>query len=182
MPGGVARRCRERLRSAHPQLVGLVHAINGGVAEISSGLESETLWGRPYLLEKVAGITLKVSVDAFFQTNTRMTEVLYGLAAREVMGAHGRPGADGPSSGTSTRGVGSIGLSLARNAGPTGHRGCTRRPVEDARENARLNSIENAHFLEGDVAKVLREVAEGVRELPVEVAKPDVIVVHGAPV
>ena len=49
--------------------------------------------------------------------------------------------------------------------------------VEDARENARLNGIENAHFLEGDVAKVLREVAEGARELPEAVARPDVIVV-----
>ena len=61
--------------------MGVVHAVNGGKAEISSGLESTTLWGRPYLLEKVVGITLKVSVDAFFQTNTRMTEVLYGLVA-----------------------------------------------------------------------------------------------------
>ena len=49
--------------------------------------------------------------------------------------------------------------------------------VEDARENARLNGIENAYFLEGDVAKVLRDVAEGARELPEAVAKPDVIVV-----
>ena len=53
LPG--AARLIERLRSAHPQLVGLVHAVNGGPAEISSGLESETLWGRDYLLEKAGG-------------------------------------------------------------------------------------------------------------------------------
>ena len=49
--------------------------------------------------------------------------------------------------------------------------------MEDARENARMNGIENASFLEGDVAKVLRAVAEGTLQLPPEVARPDVIVV-----
>jgi 23S rRNA (uracil1939-C5)-methyltransferase len=189
-----ATRLIERLRSALPQLVGLVHAVNGGKAEISSGLGSETLWGRPYLLENVAGITLKVSVDAFFQTNTRMTDVLYGLAAREVIGATGEgPAALGAATGAAAApskdapdppviwdlfsGVGSIGLSLARQAKAVLGIEAVPAAVEDAWENARLNSIENAHFLEGDVAKVLRAIAEGARELPEEVAKPDVIVV-----
>ena len=187
---GVARLV-DRLRSAYPQLVGVVHAVNGGQAEISSGLGSDTLWGRPYLLEKVAGITLKVSVDAFFQTNTRMTDVLYGLAAREVMGATGGspaalgggqavPNADAPDLPVIWdlySGVGSIGLSLARQAKAVLGIETGRAAVDDAWENARLNGIENAHFLEGDVAKVLRAVAEGIVELPAEVAKPDVVVV-----
>jgi 23S rRNA (uracil1939-C5)-methyltransferase len=194
----------ERLRSALPQLVGLVHAVNGGKAEISSGLGSETLWGRPYLLEKVAGITLKVSVDAFFQTNTRMTDVLYGLAAREVMAARGEgmtatgaaaeaTGAAAKASGAAAApsgdapdlpviwdlfsGVGSIGLSLAGHAKAVLGIEAVAAAVEDAGENARFNDIGNAHFLEGDVTKVLRAVAEGALELPDEVAKPDVIVV-----
>ena len=100
-----------------PRWSGVVHAVNGGRAEISSGLDSRTLWGRPYLLEQVAGMTLKVSIDAFFQTNTLMAHVLYGLVAREA-GARcvGAAAARSPaaslagdcarSSGTSTRGSG----------------------------------------------------------------------------
>ena len=49
--------------------------------------------------------------------------------------------------------------------------------MEDAGENARLNDITNATFIEGDVAKVLREVAEGQRKLPEGLDRPDVIVV-----
>jgi 23S rRNA (uracil1939-C5)-methyltransferase len=49
--------------------------------------------------------------------------------------------------------------------------------VEDAQENARLNGIDNAYFLEGDVAKVLREVADGDRCLPEGLERPDVIVI-----
>ena len=40
-----------------------------------------------------------------------------------------------------------------------------------------MNKIDNARFLEGDVARVLREVAEGQRHLPEGLDKPDVIVV-----
>jgi 23S rRNA (uracil1939-C5)-methyltransferase len=167
LPG--AARLIDRLRSNHPQLVGLVHAVNGGRAEISSGLESTTLWGRPYLLEKVAGITLKVSIDAFFQTNTRMTELLYGLVQREVA-------SDAPVIWDLYSGVGSIGLSLAGRASAILGIEATPAAVEDARENARLNRIDNAFFIEGDVAKVLREVADGARELPEPVRRPEVVI------
>jgi 23S rRNA (uracil1939-C5)-methyltransferase len=74
-------------------------------------------------------------------------------------------------------GVGSIGLSLAEHAKAVLGIEAIPDAVEDAIGNARLNGIENAHFLEGDVAKVLRAVAEGALELPVTVRKPDVIVV-----
>jgi 23S rRNA (uracil1939-C5)-methyltransferase len=181
LPG--VERLIERLRAELPQLVGFVHSLNEGPAELSAGLEGTTLWGRPYLLEKVAGITLKISVNAFFQTNARQTEVLYGLAAREVT-------ADLPGTGAAEvdapplpviwdlySGVGSIGLSLAKHAEAVLGIEAIPDAVENAKENARLNGIENTYFLEGDVAKVLRAVAEGARELPAPVAKPDVIVV-----
>jgi len=174
----------ERLRAAHPQVVGIVHAVNQGRAEISSGLGFETLWGRPFLLERVAGITLKVSVDAFFQTNTLMAHVLYGLVAREVHAPVGGDAGGGGGAATGAPvvwdlycGVGSIGLSLAGRA--TAVLGIEAVPaaVEDARENARLNGIENAAFVEGDVRRVLREVAQGSRRLPPGLERPDVVVV-----
>ncbi|MFH0915674.1 MAG: class I SAM-dependent RNA methyltransferase [bacterium] len=180
----------ERLRSAHPEVVGIVHATNGGRAEISSGLEWRALWGRPYLLEKVAGITLKVSVDAFFQTNTLMAHALYGLVACEAglapigPGAAGDPAMPGASVTPSGpvvwdlySGVGSIGLSLAGRAKAVLGIESVPAAVEDAHENARLNGIDNAVFLEGDVGKVLREVADGTRRLPEGLERPDVIIV-----
>ena len=152
--------------------------------------------GPPYLLEKVAGITLKVSVDAFFQTNTRMTEVLYGLVAREVAsagrgsvqtvaggraapdGAARRPAPPGRSSGTSTRASGSIGLSLAGQAEAVLGIEAIAAAVEDAERTPASTAIENALFIEGDVAKVLRDVADGgTRACRNRSGKPDVIVV-----
>ena len=163
-----------RLRSAHPEVVGVIHAINGGRAEVSSGLESATLWGRPYLLEKVAGITVNVSIDAFFQTNTLMAHALYGLVAGEAV----LPGTgDAPVVWDLYSGVGSIGLSLAGRAKAVLGIESIPAAVRDARQNARLNGISNAHFFEGDVARVLRQVADGESRLPEGLEKPDVIVV-----
>lgn len=174
----------ERLCSAHPEVVGIVHAVNGGRAEISSGLESRTLWGRPFLLEKMAGVTLKVSVDAFFQTNTLMAHALYGLVARETGLVDNGPAAESASTAPGRpviwdlySGVGSIGLSLAGKAGGVLGVEAVPTAVENAWENARLNNIDNAHFVEGDVAQILREVADGHRSLPAGLETPDVIIV-----
>jgi 23S rRNA (uracil1939-C5)-methyltransferase len=168
----------ERLRSVHPEVVGIVHATNDSGAEVATGLPYRILWGRPFLIERVAGITLKVSVDAFFQTNTLMAHVLYGLVAREVAAAVGGAAAPaGPVIWDLYSGVGSIGLSLAAGAKAVLGIEAIHTAVEDAHENAGLNEIDNAFFLEGDVAKVLREVADGDRGLPEGLQKPDVIII-----
>ena len=172
-----------RLRATHPQLVGVVHAVNPGKAELSAGLPSTTLWGRPFLLEKLAGLTLKVSLDAFFQTNTQMAGLLYGLIAQATGLAAGAPEAgaragrtDAPVVWDLYSGVGSIGLSLASRAKAVLGIEAIAPAVADARENALLNAIANAHFVEGDVAVVLREVADGVRAVPQGLEAPDLIV------
>jgi 23S rRNA (uracil1939-C5)-methyltransferase len=166
----------ERLRAAHPQVVGIVHAVNAGRAEISAGLGGRTLWGRPFLVERVAGITLKVSIDAFFQTNTLMAHALYGLVAREVHAPVGG-GSGAPIIWDLYCGVGPIGLSLAGQAGAVLGIEAMPAALEDARENARLNGIENAGFVEGDVRRLLREAAQGSRTFPAGLERPDVIVV-----
>jgi 23S rRNA (uracil1939-C5)-methyltransferase len=171
-----------RLRDAHPQLIGVAHAVNTGRAELSVGLPYNTLWGRPFLLEKIAGLTLRVSLDAFFQTNTHMADRLYGLIA-EVAGLSNdaeKSRADevaAPVVWDLYSGVGSIGLALAPKAKAVLGIEAVLAAVEDARENARLNSAENTCYVEGDVTEVLRQITEGRQGLPEEFAVPDVVVV-----
>ena len=87
-----------------------MHAVNDGVAEVASGLPLRRRRGRDWLEERVPGVTLRLSAGAFFQTNTRMTEVLYG--------AGGRGGGAGRRQVLYDlfAGVGSIGIALARPA------------------------------------------------------------------
>ena len=71
----------DRLVSAVPALVGLVHITQPAPHDHTTPPGSRTIWGRPYLFEDLDGLRLKISLDAFFQTNTRMTQVLYEIAA-----------------------------------------------------------------------------------------------------
>jgi 23S rRNA (uracil1939-C5)-methyltransferase len=120
--------------------------------------------GAEYLEEELCGLRFRISHRAFFQTNTEMAERLYGIAA-EMAGL------------TSSErvfdlfcGIGTLGLSLARQAGEV--RGIEIVPdaIVDAEENARRNGIENANFRVGDARKE-------IRPLIAEAGKPDVVVV-----
>lgn len=179
-PGALPEGFVDRLLAAHPQIVGICHCVNDGRAELSAGLDYEVLWGRPYLLERLAGVELKVSLNSFFQTNTVMAHALYGVVAREVFAGwdEATPApANGPVVWDLYSGAGSIGLALARRASRVLAIEAIHDAVESAADNAQLNGIDNAHFLEGDVRRVLREVAQGTLELPAGYEKPDVIVV-----
>lgn len=159
------------LRARHPQVVGIVHAVNQGPAEVAAGLPHTVLWGRPYLYESLGDLRLKVSIDAFFQTNTSMAAVLYQTAAEEAALSGNEVVWDLYS------GIGSIGLYLARRAKALLGIEIVPAAVRDARENAVLNSVDSALFLQGDARPVLKQVLEGRHTLPEDRERPDVVVV-----
>ncbi len=154
----------EPLRRAHPEVVGLIHSVNDGVAEVTSGLPSRLVHGRDWIEERVAGVTLRLSAGAFFQTNTRMTDRLYERVAEAA-------GLDGDQVLYDLfAGVGSIGIALASGAREVVAIEIVAEAVADAERNALSNGIANHTALCGDVGIVLRERAG---ELP----RPDVAIV-----
>jgi 23S rRNA (uracil1939-C5)-methyltransferase len=120
--------------------------------------------GEERLREQLCGLELEISHGAFFQTNTEMAERLYGVAA-EFAGLSG-----------SERlfdlycGIGTIGLTMAKQAGEVWGLEIVEEAIADAERNAKLNGIENAHFLPGSART-------GVRPLVEKAGKPDVVVI-----
>ena len=51
-----------------------------GVAETTRGGDTKAVKGPAFLEEELAGLSFRISPDAFFQTNTEMAERLYGAA------------------------------------------------------------------------------------------------------
>ncbi|MGI9539491.1 MAG: 23S rRNA (uracil(1939)-C(5))-methyltransferase RlmD [Miltoncostaeaceae bacterium] len=153
-----------QLVERHPDLVGVLHAVNAGVAESTQGLPSRVVWGRDHFAERVRGVELRLSATAFFQTNTHMTETLYGRVA-EAAGLDG-----GQVLYDLFAGAGAIGIALGREAREVVAVEIQPEAVEDARRNAGANGLTAHRALCGDVGKVLRENRE---ELP----DPDVAIV-----
>ena len=155
----------ERIAAAHPEVVGVLHAVNAGVAETTAGHPTRLVTGRDWLEERVQGATLRLSAGSFFQTNTRMAERLYERVA-EAAGLDGSQVLYDLFSG-----AGSIGVVLARGAREVVAIDVVPEAVEDAARNAAANGLANHTALCGDVGVVLRE-RRG--ELP----PPDVAVVN----
>jgi 23S rRNA (uracil1939-C5)-methyltransferase len=134
-----------------------------GVAEVSTG-PTEIVDGSPTFDEELGDLSVRISPDAFFQTNTEMAEQLYGVAA-EYAALQGWERVYDLFCG-----IGTIGLSLAPRAGELFGVEIVEEAVADAIENARLNNVANAQFFAGDVRTAMRELVE-------RAGRPDVLVV-----
>ncbi|HET7429276.1 MAG TPA: 23S rRNA (uracil(1939)-C(5))-methyltransferase RlmD [Gaiellales bacterium] len=155
----------ERLRELVGELVvGVVHAVNDGVAEVTGGLEAVPLFGEDEFEERVLGLTLRLSAGAFMQTNTEMCDVLYGHALEAARLREADVAWD------LYCGAGAIGLSAASLVGRVVGIEISAESIERARGNADRNGIGNAEFVQGDVAKELRPLLE-------RVPRPDVVFV-----
>ena len=119
--------------------------------------------GEEFLEEGLAGLRLRVSASAFFQTNTETAERLYAIAAGYA-GLSGRERVFDLYCG-----IGTIGLALASQAGEVWGIETGLEAVTDAEENARRNGIANASFIAADVRL-------GVRPLLERAGPPDVVV------
>jgi 23S rRNA (uracil1939-C5)-methyltransferase len=155
------------------ELDGFAEAVGAGsvvwtraldVGETTAGGRSEVLHGTEAIEEELGGLRLRISADAFFQTNTEMAERLYGLAA-EYAGLQGWERVYDLFCG-----IGTIGLSLAPRAGEVWGLEIVEDAIADAIANARRNEIDNARFFAGDVRLALREMVETS-------GRPDVLVV-----
>jgi 23S rRNA (uracil1939-C5)-methyltransferase len=120
--------------------------------------------GAEYLEEELCGLRFRISHRAFFQTNTEMAERLYGIA-RDLAGLTGTERVFDLFCG-----IGTLGLTLARQAGEVWGVEIVPDAIVDAEDNARRNEIENASFRVGDARKEIRPLLE-------EAGRPDVVVV-----
>ena len=154
----------EALAAAAEPLAGLLWTRIDSVAETTQGGETELLAGVDRLEEEIGGMSLAISPEAFFQTNTEMAERLYGLAI-EYAGLGGFERVYDLYCG-----IGTIGLMMAPRVAEVWGLEIVEEAVADAIANARRNEIDNARFFAGDVRLALRE-------LVAEASRPDVIVV-----
>ena len=148
----------DALRQAQPGLAGVVLNINTKDTNVILGDRDRTLWGRDWLEEELRGLKFRLSVPSFFQINRAQTERLYG-AALDFAGLTGRERVLDLYCG-----IGTISLCLAQKAGRVIGAEIVPQAIEDAKENARRNGIENAEFFCGDAGAVAQKLAkEGVR-------------------
>jgi len=158
---GFAATLREGLGES---LGGVLWTRSRSLAETTAGGETELVWGQEQLPERLGELDLRISPQAFFQTNTEMAEVLYGVAA-------GYAALEGWERVYDLYcGIGTIALTLAPRAGELWGIELVEEAVADAIAGAQRNEVTNARFFAGDTRLALRE-------LLARAGRPDVLIV-----
>ena len=145
-------------------LSGVLWTRTRSLAETTMGGETELVWGEAELPERLGELDLRISAEAFFQTNTEMAELLYGIVV-EYAALEGWERVYDLYSG-----IGTIALTLAPRAGELWGIELIEPAVADAIAAAKRNVVTNASFFAGDTRLALPE-------LVARVGKPDVVVV-----
>jgi 23S rRNA (uracil1939-C5)-methyltransferase len=155
---------RESLIASADPCDGLLVTRIEGPGETTQGGETELLSGSDRLEEEIGGMRVRISPEAFFQTNTEMAERLYACAV-EFAGLGGAERAFDLYCG-----IGTIALMLAPRAAEVWGLEIVEEAIADAIANARLNEVTNARFFAGDVRLALRE-------LVAEAGRPEVLLI-----
>ncbi len=146
-PGG-AKIARD-LCGAFGEIKSVVQNINRSRDNVILGNSNTVLWGRDHIIEKIGALNFKVSASSFFQVNPVQVQALYSKAVEYadlswkeiVLDAY--------------CGVGSLTLFLAKKAKQVYGVEVVTEAILNAKENAKLNGIENVEFIAGTVERVL---------------------------
>ena len=132
-------------------MTSITYSKNRENTNVIMGKEIGVLWGKGYITDYIGDVKYQISPLSFFQVNPVQTEKLYGQAL-EYAGL----------SGDETVwdlycGIGTISLFLAKNAKKVYGVEIIPQAIDDARNNAKINGIENAEFFVGKAEEVLPE-------------------------
>ena len=149
------------------RISGILHTKNDSPADAIIDEGTEVLFGQDFFYEYLLGLKFRITPFSFFQTNSLSAEVLYTTIRGYIKSLYDQKKINEDEiiydlySGTGT-----ISQLLAPIANKVIGVEIVEEAVQAARENAKLNRLDNCEFIAGDVFKVLDEIE----------VKPDMII------
>ena len=153
-----------KITEAFPSVVSIIQNINDKNTNAIFGKEFHTLYGQDTITDSMLGNDYEISAQSFYQVNTEMAEKLYQTAIdfsdlnsdSIVIDAYS--------------GIGTIGLSFAKQVKEVYGVEVIETAVEDAKKNAERNGITNAHYVADSAENAMAKWSkDGI--------KPDIIIV-----
>lgn len=152
-----------RLRAVCESVRSIIINVNPRRTNVILGEKCVTLYGSDTITDVLCGLKVQLSPLSFYQVNRRGAELLYQKAA-EFADLQGNEVLLDLYCG-----AGTIGLSMARRVKRLVGVEVVAPAVENARNNARINGIDNATFLCDDAAGAVRALGK-------EGLQPDVVI------
>lgn len=150
-------------------IVGILININTDLTNVVLGEKFRTVWGRDYIFDTLGGVRLKITAPSFYQVNHGAAELLYAEAKRLASPTKDDLVLD------LYCGAGSIGLSMAKEAGEVIGIEIVDSAVKCAIFNAENNGITNAKFYTGDAKGTESLLSNAEKELGRKIS-PNVVI------
>ena len=153
-----------KVTEAFPNVVSIIQNINDKNTNAIFGKEFRTLYGQDTITDSMLGNDYEISAQSFYQVNTEMAEKLYQTAIDFSDLTSDSIVIDAYS------GIGTIGLSFAKQVKEVYGVEVIETAVEDAKKNAERNGITNANYVADSAENAMAKWSkDGI--------KPDVIIV-----
>ena len=132
-----------------PGMTSITINVNKKHSNVILGEEIRLLWGQEYITDRIGDISYQISPLSFYQVNPMQTQKLYAKAM-EYADLHGEE-----TVWDLYCGIGTISLFLAQKAKFVRGVEIVPAAIENAKENAKLNGLENTEFFVGKAEEVL---------------------------
>lgn len=150
----------------HPEITTIVQNVNNKFTSMVLGDKSEVLFGDGKITEELCGLKFRISPKAFYQINPTQTEVLYNKALEyadfkgdeKIIDAYCGTGTIGLIASKSVKSV--LGVEINKDA------------IKDAKENAKLNNVENIKFFAADAGKFMVDLANSNEKIDAVIMDP----------
>lgn len=154
----------DHLIETFPQLTSLLYVINEKPNDTIYDQEVILYHGKDYILEEMEGLHFRIHAKSFYQTNSNQAFELYQIT-RDFAGLTGNELVYDLYTGTGT-----IAQFVAKKAKKVIGVEAVPDAIRDAKENAKMNQIDNCEFYVGDMKNVFTET------FITQHGKPDVII------
>lgn len=154
------------LKERHPEITTIVQNVSTSHLNLLLGERETVLVGNGYITDRLCGYDFRISARSFFQINPTQTEKLYQTAVDFAALSGNESVID------AYCGVGTIGIIASKGAKRVSAVEVNEDAVENAKENVKLNGIENVDVLSGDAGEFMQKLAKKGEECDVVFTDP----------
>ena len=132
-----------------PEVVSIMQNVQSKKTSLIMGDDTIHLWGKEAIEERLNELTFDLSARAFFQLNPQQTSILYQEGIKALALTKDETVVD------AYCGVGTIGLSVAKQAKEVRGMDIISQAIENAKENAKRIGAANTHYETGTAEELL---------------------------
>ena len=155
-----AKEIAKELKEKYEEIKSVVININKKNTNVILGEKNINILGDGYIKDYLGEYSFKISPLSFYQVNPVQAEALYNIAIENAEITANDVVFD------LYCGIGTISLFAAKHAKKVYGIEIVEQAIEDAKENAKMNNIQNAEFIAGDTEVLLTDLIENKKIVP----------------